>query len=216
MFPTTQNSITDLSSALAHSKVVETQSGAGKAFIQFKFETGSFEYGRDKLDITGDRIVVNTMSFTHGWVLWVDGKNDKVVRSFIEDLPAPMPGREDKDGDFCSPAEARGFEARFEDDNEALLVFETSSYGGRKGVDDLLNKVRARSGQGEKQFLFPVVELTADEPYKGKKGKMIYNPLFKVVAWMDQDGNLEGEAARSIEAPAEEEAEKPVRRRRSA
>lgn len=209
MFPTTQNSMTDLSASLANSKVNTTSAGSGsKAFIQFNYKDGSFVFGRDKLDITGERLVINTYSFTHGWVLWVKGSPKKITRSFVDDLPEPMPSVDQE-----HPSEARGVEARFMDDEETILSFETSSYGGRKGCDDLLNACKAKSGQGETRYLFPVVELSS-ESYKAKQGGTIHNPVFKVVDWMDMEGNVEGEA-KHLEAP-EPEPEAPVRRRRSA
>jgi len=205
MFPTVNNaSIKDLSSALAVSKVQsEGPSNAGKAFIRFDFKTGSYSYGRDQEDITNDNIVVNTSSFVHGWVLWTNGTPNKVQRSFVEELPDPMPGNANGD----QPSESRGFEARFEDDPETVLVFETSSYGGRKGCDNLLNAIRIRSAGGEQEYLFPVVQL-ASESYKAKQGGTIHNPVFNIVGWMNQEGELEGNTAK-LDAP-----EEPVTRRR--
>src|SRR5690625_6719703 len=81
MFPTTQSSITDLSSALAQSKVHHADnSSAGKAFLKFNFKDGSFTFGRDQEDITGEEIVVNVATFAHGWTLWVNGQPQKVDR----------------------------------------------------------------------------------------------------------------------------------------
>lgn len=208
MFPTVNTaSITDLSTALASSKVQGESSNSGKAFIRFDFKTGSFSFGRDQEDITGDEIIINTTSFVHGWVLWVNGSPQKVLRSFIEDLPPPMPNG----ADGSQPSESRGFEARFEDDPDTVLVFETSSYGGRAGCDKLLNAIRIRSAGGESEFLFPVVKLES-ESYKAKQGGTIHNPVFEIVGWVNQAGEAEEQTAK-LDAPAEEE---PVRRRRKA
>jgi len=114
-----------------------------------------------------------------------------------------MPGNANGD----QPSESRGFEARFEDDPETVLVFETSSYGGRKGCDNLLNAIRIRSAGGEQEYLFPVVQLSS-ESYKAKQGGTIHNPLFNIVGWMNQEGELEGNTAK-LDAP-----EEPVTRRR--
>ena len=205
MFPTVNNaSIKDLSSALAVSKVQsEAPSNAGKAFIRFDYKTGSYSYGRDQEDITNDNIVVNTSSFVHGWVLWTNGTPSKVQRSFVEELPGPMPNNANGD----QPSESRGFEARFEDDPETVLVFETSSYGGRKGCDALLNAIRIRSAGGEQEYLFPIVQL-GSESYKSKQGGTIHNPMFNIVGWMNQAGETE-ESQAKLDAP-----EEPVKRRR--
>lgn len=211
MFPTTQSSITDLSSALAHSKVNHADnSAAGKAFLKFNFKKGSFTFGRDQEDITGEELVVNVATFAHGWTLWVNGQPQKVMRSFVEQLPEPMPA---VDGN--QPSESRGFEARFpEEDDDTILVFETNSFGGRKGADKLLTEVSVRSASGESEYLYPVVRLTS-ESYKSKQGSTIHNPIFEVVGWMNQDGVRQGEKALRVEAPeSEPEEETPVRRRR--
>lgn len=210
MFPTTQSSITDLSSALAQSKVHHADnSSAGKAFLKFNFKDGSFTFGRDQEEITGEEIVVNVATFAHGWTLWVNGQPQKVMRSFVEQLPEPMPS---VDGN--QPSESRGFEARFpEADDDTILVYETNSFGGRKGADKLLTEVSIRSASGEAEYLYPVVRLTS-ENYKSKQGSTIHNPVFEVVGWMNQDGVRQGETAR-VEAPeSEPEEETPVRRRR--
>lgn len=210
MFPTTQSSITDLSSALAQSKVHHADNNAaGKAFLKFNFKDGSFTFGRDQEEITGEEIVVNVATFAHGWTLWVNGQPQKVMRSFVEQLPEPMPS---VDGN--QPSESRGFEARFpEEDDDTILVFETNSFGGRKGADKLLTEVSIRSASGEAEYLYPVVRLTS-ESYKSKQGSTIHNPVFEVVGWMNQDGVRQGETPR-VEAPeSEPEEETPVRRRR--
>jgi len=204
MFPTTTASITDVSSALAQSKVNQNVSTGAKAFIRFDFKTGEFSFGRDNEDITESEIVVNTTSFCHGWVLWVNGTPSKVMRSFVENLPDPMPNSPTGD----SPSEARGFEARFADDPETVLMFETSSYGGRKGCDTLLNQIRARSAGGETEYLFPVVKLES-ESYRSKQGSKIHNPLFTVVGWVNQAGDRQ-----NVAKQIEEQVEEPVVRRR--
>ncbi len=213
MFPTTQSSITDLSSALARSQVQPTAAGSGgKAFMKFDFKSGDFLFGRDAEDITGEEIVVNTASINHGWVVWANGTPRKVTASFVEPLPmAPEPIEGNQ------PTESRGFEARFEDDADTVLIFESNSFGGRKGVDSLLSEIQSRSAKGEVQYLYPVVKLTS-ESYKAKQGNTIHNPVFEVVGWMDQEGNRAGAATTAAigndEDDTEEDSAQPMRRRR--
>lgn len=210
MFPTTQTSITDLSSALAQSKVHHTdKSSAGKAFLKFDFKDGSFVYGRDQVEVTDEEIVVNVATFSHGWTLWVGNQPKKVMRSFVEPLPDPMPAQ-----DGAQPSESRSFEARFlDEDDDTILVFETNSFGGRKGADALLTEVSIRSGAGEKEYLYPVVKLTS-ENYKSKQGSTIHNPVFTVVGWMNQEGDRKDAAAAQLGHDEPQGAEEPVRRRR--
>ena len=211
MFPTVNTaSITDLSSALAQSKVQDNASTGSKAYIGFDFQSGEYTFGRDKTEITDDNIVINTSSFTHGWILWVNRTSTKVMRSFVEDLPAPMPNGPAGE----QPAESRGFEARFEDDPDTVLVFETSSYGGRKGCDKILNEIRIRSAGGESEYLFPIVRLTS-ENYQSKQGRTVYNPIFEVVGWMNQEGDIQ-QNVQKLEAQVEPEEAVVTRRRRQA
>jgi len=207
MFPTAQNSATSLAAALTESKVQETTSNAGKAFLKFDFKSGDFTFGRDAVDVTDEEICINTYSIQHGWVLWVNGSAQKEMVPFNQSLPAPMPAQQGNE-----PSEARGFEARFLDDEDTIIVFESNSYGGRQGVDTLLNAVKGRALSGEETFLFPIVKLTSTS-YKAKQGNTIHNPKFEIVGWVDAEGNRQTETAQ-LEDTTTEEA--PVRRRRQA
>lgn len=211
MFPTTQSNIKDLSSALAQSKVHQTgNSSAGKAFLKFGFEDGSYTFGRDQVEVTGEQVVINVATFCHGWTLWVNGSAQKVMRSFFENLPDPMPS---VDGN--QPSESRAFEARFlDEDDDTVLVFETNSFGGRKGADNILKEVSIRSASGESEYLYPIVKLSS-ESYKSKQGRTIHNPVFGVVGWMNQAGEIQGGVLKVEEQKELPLEETPVRRRRA-
>lgn len=208
MFPTVQVNSKDLATKLQNSRVQSNaQSAAGRAFIKFDFKTGDFFFGRDADCISGEEIVVNTASIAHGWVLWHNGTANKVYKSFADDLPEPMPSMGDDD-----PTEARAFEARFQDDPDTVLMFETNSYGGRKGVDTLLSELTAQSLKNP-EYLFPVVRLES-ENYKAKQGGIIHNPIFTVTGWMNAAGDMLGDV-KAIEEEVEEEAPKLRSRRRA-
>lgn len=211
-FPTVANTISNLSQALQNEvKVKPTEDKSGQAFIKFDYKRGEFFYGRDAVEITQDEIIVNTDTLAHGWILWHQGKAEKELVSVFAPLPEAM---ESKDEDH--PSEARGFMAAFPDDADTKLVFESNSYGGRKGVDALLNSIRAKSMEGETEYLYPVVKLTS-ESYKHPKG-LVHNPIFEVVGWVNRDLQRQGEAVKQVEskpeAEPEVEAAAPVRRRR--
>lgn len=211
MFPSTQLNTADLRSALAHSQVQQTSQSAGAVFMKFDYKTGNFYYGQEAVEITGDEIVVNVASFKHGWTIWADGRPHKTAVSFTQ----PLPMEPDPIGDNYA-AESRSFEARFADDDSLVLQLDINSYGGRKGCDQLLNEIRMKAMTEGDNFLFPVVKLTS-ESYKAKTGGTIHNPVFEVVNWMDEQGNLQTKTEQ-LEAPAEvkEEPAAPVRRRRKA
>jgi hypothetical protein len=207
MFPTTQNSATSLAGMLAETKVQAATNNAGKAYLKFDFKTGGFSFGRELEDVTNETIIVNTHSIQHGWTLWVNGSPQKVSAAFNQELPAPMESAGGND-----PSESRSFEARFEDDEDTILVFDSNSYGGRSGVDSLLNEIKARASSGETEYLFPKIKLESSN-YKAKQGSTVYNPNFTVVGWVNMDGDLAVETAKIAVEEVEESA--PVRRRRA-
>jgi len=202
-FPTVMNP-TDLSTALAQSQVQETTGLAGFSFLKMDFESGEWLLGQDAEIVTNDELLVNTTTIQHGWILWSGGRPNKSFVGFTQPLPQPMESIGD---DF--PSEARSFQGALIDDGEPL-AFDTNSYGGRKGIDVLLGKIKAHSAEGSKH-LFPKVKLTS-ESYANKKrgGKLTFNPVFEIVAWCDNDGNEEGEAPAQVEAQPEPEAEAPA------
>lgn len=199
MFPVAKMNTTDLRSALQKSQVQPTAANQGKAYLKFEYTTGDFLFGKEQVDVTGDELVVNVATFAHGWVLWANRKANKVYAPFTQPLPEQL---EPVDGDYAS--EARAFEARFPDDEDTIVMFETSSYGGRKGCDVLWGQVTAKAVTSD--FFFPVVKLTA-ESYKAKKGGIIHNPVFEVVGWVNSEGQREGQAQKVLAA---QQAAKPV------
>lgn len=203
-FPAVMN-VNDLSSALADSKVQEAPgSNAGVNFLKMDFESGEWSMGKDAEDVTGEDILVNTATITHGWILWSGGRPKKSMVPFNQDLPmAP-----DSIGDDY-PSEGRGLQGALMDD-QSPVAFDTNSFGGRKGVDNLLGSIKAKAATGS-QFLYPQVKLGSESYANAKRGgKLVYNPIFEVVAWCNQDGvDEEGEAPQIEAAP---EAEQPAKR----
>ena len=202
-FPTVMNP-TDLASALEQSQVQETTGLAGFSFLKIDFESGEWFLGQDAEIVTDFEILVNTTTIQHGWILWSGGRPNKSFVGFTQPLPQPMEAIGD---DY--PSEARSLQGALIDDGEPL-AFDTNSYGGRKGIDVLLGKIKAHSAEGSK-FLFPKCKLTS-ESYANKKrgGKLTYNPVFEIVTWCDTDGNEEGEAPAQVEDKSDVEAEAPA------
>lgn len=209
MFPTTTNNAA-LSAALLNSQVNETSGGGSSAYIRFDFESGDYTYGREQIDITGEELLVNTQSIKHGWVLWSGGRPKKTFASFADPLPQePNPLGEDY------PSEARGLEGALYDD-KTPLIFDTNSYGGRKGIDTLLGQIKAQAATGS-DHLYPLVTLDSESYANSKRGgKLTYNPVLTVVSWHDQNGNQEPDAAPALEDHGEVEAApvEPIKRRR--
>lgn len=212
-FPSVMNP-TDLAEALGKSQVQETQAG-GFSFLKIDFDTGEWACGQDGDDVTDEIIIVNTTTIRHGWILWSGGRPKKILVPFTQPLPQAMAPIQSANGEIDEPSEARGFEAAFADDGEPL-AFDTNSYGGRKGIDVLLGKIKAKAAEGGKH-LYPKVKLTSEAyPGTGKRtGKTNYNPLFEIVGWCNEDGEEEGVVA-EVEDQSAEAAPEPKRRERGA
>lgn len=175
----------DLASALVNSKVTEAAPTAGMAFLKMSFETGEWTLGQDE-DVTGEEILVNVASIKHGWILWSGGRPNKAMVTFNQDLPMPMDGI---GADY--PSEARSFEGATFDDGNALQ-FDTSSYGGRKGVDKMLSEIKTNAAEGS-EYLYPRVKLSSESYINAKRGgKPTFNPRFEVLEWCDRDGKSAG------------------------
>tara|TARA_R100001530_G_scaffold13727_6_gene12578 strand:- start:121 stop:885 length:765 start_codon:yes stop_codon:yes gene_type:complete len=197
----------DLAVALGNSQVQETAAG-GISFLKMDFETGEWLLGRDQDIVTGDEILVNTSTIQHGWILWSGGRASKLMTAFNRPIPTPMASQGD-----AHPKEGRTFQGAMMDDGEPL-AFETNSFGGRKGVDVLLGAIKLHAATGSK-FLYPKVKL-ASESYLEKKHKnaMVFNPVFQIVAWCDEDANEEQAVAAQV-TDQSEAAPKTRRNRRT-
>ena len=191
MFPTVTNT-SALAAALASSQVSEPQAGGGAQFIRFDFEDGSFTFGRDQDDISGCEFLVNTPSIKHGWVLWSAKRAHKTMVAFTQELPMPPASIGDD-----HPSKARGLEGALFDDGTPL-VFDTNSEGGRGAVDTLLGAIKAKAAMGG-QHLFPLVTLDSESyANKHRGGKLVFNPVFNIVSWHNEDGVAEVGAAPAV------------------
>lgn len=199
---------TELATALQQSKITETPAGGGTNYLRFAFETGEYFIGKDNDEVTGDEVLINTQSIKHGWILWSGGKPKKSFVPFTQDLPMPMePIGEDQ------PAEGRSIMGAFLPDGEPFQ-FDTSSYGGRKAIDQLLSQIQAKAATGS-DYLYPKCRLDS-ESYQTTKGKKrtIFNPFLTIIGWCDMNGTPEGDTPEAIEDNSAEEAAAPVTRRR--
>ena len=212
--PVIKGSLTDLAASFQAAKVSTADSTPGTlgGFLKFDFKDGSWAFGRDGDDVTGDTVVVNVRSFAHGWKLWAAGKFIENLVSILDPLPEPPVA---VDGKY--PSEARAFAGAFYDNGKPgeQFTFETNSYGGRKATNDLLNQVYARSHVNP-VHMFPIISLNSDSYKNVKHGSTIFNPVFAVVGWADEKGAVEDLNARIEASDEEPAAPAPTRRRRVA
>ena len=194
-FPTVMNK-SDLTDALASSKIQETANNVGVSFLKMDFESGEWLLGQSNDIVTDEEVHILTDSIQHGWILWSGGRPNKSFVRFNQPLPQAM----ESIGEDV-PAEARSFQGALVDNGD-MLSFDTNSYGGRKGVDTLLGAIKSHAAEGS-QFLYPKIKLSS-ESYANKKrgGKLTYNPLFEIVSWFDENGVEESGAAPQVEDKA--------------
>lgn len=210
MFPTVQNSITDLKQALAQ-ETKSTSVSTGVNYLTFAGKRNAWEYGQDKEDVAGQKLLINSASFTHGWVLWHQRRCTTAMVSIMKDLPEELeaktytlPNGKDKT-DY--PSEGRGFQGKWLDSDE-VVSFESGSMGGKNAVQKVIDQVKMKAMSGS-DFIFPVVELDSYD-YVNNNGDQVFSPSLNIVQWLDAEGNEEGGAL-----PDPEEKKPATRRRRA-
>ena len=197
MFPAVESGSMDLVSMLEHDQVEDSaEASGGKAFMKFDFMSGRYTFGREAEDITGSELVVNFTTMTHGWTVWANNKPTKESAHFTKPLPPRIPAVGGNE-----PTESRSFTGRFLDDDDTEIEFSTNSHGGRQGADKLRAEIKLRASMGETTYLFPIVELTSTSYANQKQGgKLTYNPVFKIVGWVNANGE-ECEEKKAIAPP---------------
>lgn len=208
MFPTVPGGNNAVDMVRNRKTVANPNRGGSSAFLKFDFETGEFFFGRDQVEVTGERMLVHPGSLQHGWVLWVDKKARKTMVPATKDLP-----QEPEPVDDNYPSEARAIIGILLEQDNTQVLFETNSMGGRDGIDNLFDEIDAQVDV-DPQFLYPVVELQSSS-YKNRRGKSIYTPMFKVVDWTDASmSNMNVAIADNSDDDVEHEEEEPTTRRR--
>ena len=188
---------------------------SGVDYLTFSGKRGGFLLGRDKDEVEGERMLINSNMFSHGWAIWVDKVCTKTLVPIDQDLPPEPDPQEDRRGKRQYPSEARGFQASMMEDGGNTVQFETNSMGGVKGVSSVIDAVYERIGSGEESYLYPCVELKTDSYFNETANDTIYNPVFEIVSWHDVEGNIETSGAAVLEDNSDEGAdEAPAKRQR--
>lgn len=188
--------------------------GAGKMFLRFDFQTGTWSCGKEQIDATDSEALVNIQTIGHGWSMWVNGAVKKNVVPFDQVLPQPMMPEAG-----ASPQECRVLAGAFMDEEGGEFIYETNSLGGRNGVDGLIREIIMKVTSGEATFIFPLIQLSSAFYIHKTHGRKIFTPVFKIIGWADINGVRQGDTlltGPSDDADeAEETQEQPTRRRRS-
>ena len=218
LFPETCINVVD---KLNNNKITNT-SNRDISYLVFSAKTGTFTLGARKEDVTNEYIVVDTKSFMHGWSLWFQNKNTKIERPFYEDLPPRIESKIADDGKEIKASKLRGFSGVVQYENETENVsFSTSSLGGRIACDNLLNDIIDKATSGNADYIYPIIKLETDGTLTTDYG--VYHKIkFKIENWLDENGNVEGEALKidantsliKHEESAKTEAKNNIRRKR--
>lgn len=189
---------------------------SGVAYLTFGGKSGEYTYGRDKEDVEGEELFFSPAHLKHGWILWHNRVAQKRMAPFTQELPEPMPaiGKDE-------PNEARSATFFFPDDLKTPVVFDTNTLGGRRAIDGLMAAVEQQVIVKGSSYSYPKVRLEKED-YMGSKGQ-VYNPIFEIVGWYDENLNEEPPEATALtsgEEPAQAaepaQAEPPKRKRRKA
>lgn len=201
--------------AMAKEHVPATETSLGQSFLKFNGKSGQWTLGKEDEPVDGEEMLINIEQLQHGWIRWGESPPAKVFAPVVEPLPERLPSMPGTDsrGQPCTNVAkaARGFTARFFDDELGQAEFSTSSDGGCERVDELKVAIIQKYQADGESHIYPRVKLGNDW-YKRNDGNKVFKPIFELVAWCDQNGEAEGAAPEKIEAPEEEPA--PARRRR--
>jgi hypothetical protein len=196
--------------------------GGGKGYL--KYAKGEWSFGKENVDVMGERIVVNPMEWRAGFVCWTNYSKEQMAELKKKKLPAKnklldevlqrsIEGPVDE-GDLPSfPDEptaewrpVQQIEGRFLDGDREEFKYNTSSYGGRKALGEVNDAILSRLTRGETVYLFPVLELGTDS-YDHESYGTTHTPVLTIVGWADTEGNMEGEETPAVEPPAATEEE---------
>lgn len=172
------------------------------AFLKFDGKAGRWELGQEGTDVSKDKVIINSASLQHGFVRWGSTPPAKVWASISAPEPTPPDSIEgvDQSGSpttFFAQA-ARQFMGKFVDGAQEQFVFNTNSGGGVERSEELYDAILNRAAT-HPDYCFPIVSLEYDF-WTRATGK-VYKPVFKIVEWVDVEGNAEGKRKAKIAAP---------------
>lgn len=183
----------------------------GKGYLKFG-KDGEWTLGQNGDAVNDEEVLFNINSYETGFVCWTnypDGdkrKNEKMgeVMQPVAQGPVDVSNLPDYGWTWKPQLAING---RFVGGDKAEFQHVTSSMGGLEWLDSIFNLVLERIEDGERVYVFPIVELQADSYQHSKYGK-IYKPSFEVTGWADVEGNIEGEPVAELDAPKKDKKKK--------
>lgn len=165
-------------------------------YLKFDGRIGRFSTKEGENDITFDlnqKLLINLMDTTHGYVCWKDGK---VVDSINESIFTVLPPLESVEierdhGPFSpDPQKREGWRKQYTINMKLLSTgnqfqLKLSNISGNNAFADFLTKAFDASTAGRDLTSYtPVVSLGA-ESFKSKDGNKNYKPKFEIVDWAE-------------------------------
>lgn len=150
-------------------------------------KAGGWVFGPDNEPLeSGTRLVVNPATISAGYIAWHQGQvEDERMQPIIQ---GPIDAR------TLPPVKSKnGWQSQVavdlvtEDEPRMKLVYKTNSTGGMRAVLNLAAEISAGM-QANKTRAFPVVALETGSYIHKEYGEIFY-PIFKIVGWLDENGN---------------------------
>jgi len=136
---------------------------------QLRFKEGKYAIGEEPIEL-GHEYIADTMSWTRGWVKWVDGLIVETRMDLVAD-GKPMPTREslgdtdesqwekdERTGEPRDPWQSQNILPLEDVETGEYLIFVTPSVGGRIAIEKLCNFV-GRQYKQKRQTGLPVIRL---------------------------------------------------------
>lgn len=168
------------------------------AYVLLKLDkTAKWVIGSDKEVVEpGIEWAVNPMSATHGYICWA---GREVLGELMVPVTQPLPerppipkGGEEKGWEMSVSVSLRCLS---EDYDYVNVLYKNSSHGGKKAIQSLLAHIADRIDRDPVYFV-PIVVLDVEE-YDHKRYGQTFNPIFKIVGWMDMHGNTQDTAPKT-------------------
>jgi hypothetical protein len=206
-----------LDAGLANAPKVPTAS----AYMRLDQKSGKWVFGQENIAVEDDSLwAANPYSFQHGYVNWsnpkVTGKKAELLGEMFVPFNASLPLATTLEN-FSSQGGQWNDAIMFDlicmsgEDEGTQVTYNGSSMGACRAYAELLAKVKNRP---EQDYPFPVAVLT-ETSYDSKYGSKVYNPIFDVVDWANNEGALlTGDTPEAAPANAETQEGPPVRQRR--
>jgi hypothetical protein len=199
---TALSTIQNLATQMAAVAPSQSQGEAGASYMKMtKF--GEWVHGREDLEVQeGSTWAIHPQRFAKGFVAWKDGQIAGEKMAFVLSEPVVLSSDLPEVGATWKTQMAMQLLCMSGEDKGTPVLWKASSAGANKAYDAIFNKILVKAQAGELKVM-PVVELET-EHYKHKDFGKIYNPILKVVDWLEiPSESPTAEAEPKVEAEVE-------------